>query len=432
MTRTTWALAVGIFTWCGGGAAHAQSASTCAFDAGAAVVTVTVDGRQAHLAALPATGAIQLNGVPCGAATVSNTDSIQVNGGAQPDSVSLTGRFEPGLTPELDGASEIEVAVALGDGSDRVTVNLSAANNRLVFTSDGIDVGNDLDRDILLAGTERIVVDGKEGDDRIDASAYAAVTLVELIGGDGRDTLSGSQSRANILRGGEGDDTLRGGNTVDEIEGGNGDDLMFGNGGNDRFLSGDAIDGADDMRGGNGVDQVLYTARSNGVTVTKGDAQPDGEPGEGDTVRGDIEAIVGGRGADVLVGGEGNDSLSGQGGDDELYGGGGDDNLQGLGGDDLLVGDDGGDFMQGGGGNDTLDGGAGPDFLDGDNGADVLLGGRNNDVLDGGAGLDQFFGDEGDDTMVNADDRAEVVDCGDGAADNAEPDPLDTFIGCEL
>jgi hypothetical protein len=77
-----------------------SEAATCAFDAAAAAVTVTVNGQLANLAAKRTTGEILLNGAPCAGATVLNTDSIQVSGGSTSDTVSLTGRFEP------DGATD--------------------------------------------------------------------------------------------------------------------------------------------------------------------------------------------------------------------------------------------------------------------------------------------------------------------------------------
>lgn len=44
----------------------------------------------------------------------------------------------------------------------------------------------------------------------------------------------------------------------------------------------------------------------------------------------------------------------------------------------------------------------------------------------------QLCGGDGNDRLIDASGDTETVDCGDGAADDAEPDPLDTFSGCEL
>src|SRR5262245_11868629 len=89
-----------VVLWAWSGRAEAQIAPTCAFDPAAAAVTVKVDGVAAHLAVDPITDAIELNGVPCSGATTLNTDSIQVNGGSRPDTLSVTSpaTFAPGLT----------------------------------------------------------------------------------------------------------------------------------------------------------------------------------------------------------------------------------------------------------------------------------------------------------------------------------------------
>ena len=393
--------------------AAAQSAPTCSFDPATAAVTVTVNGQGAELRAPVGTGEILLDGVSCGGATVFNTDAIQVNGSGFADAVTLAGKFAPGLTPEADGSSEIEIAFALGDGSDHVILNLTRNRDVLTFTSDGIDVGNDLDRDILTAGVEYITIRARDGNDRIDASAYTSMPpdgftgLIELHGGTGQDTLIGSSVLQNWLHGDEDADRIYGGGVGDSLFGGPGDDLLIGRGGDDIFYTENSTaDGADDMRGGDGADQVTYRGRANGVTVTIGNGlADDGESGEGDNVSGDVEVVEGGHGPDVLVGTNAPNQLYGLQGDDELYGGGGNDILYGSLGNDIIIGDD---------GDDTLDGSHGDDFLD------------------GGAGRDSFFGEYDNDTIYNADGVAEWVDCGAGTADDAEPDPLDTFTGCEL
>src|SRR6185503_5946033 len=113
----------------------------------------------------------------------------------------------------------------------------------LTFTSDGIDVGNDLDRDILTAGVEWIRVDGLGGNDRIDASAYSSqppgtsVGVIELYGGSGNDVLIGSSILVNYLYGEEDADTMYGGAANDALYGGPGDDRMFGRDGNDSFYT---------------------------------------------------------------------------------------------------------------------------------------------------------------------------------------------------
>jgi Ca2+-binding RTX toxin-like protein len=323
-----------LLVWAWTGRAEAQTAPTCSFDPVAAAVTVSVNGQDAHLGVDRVTGAIRLELVPCGDATVFNTNIIQVNGGALSDNVFLSGSFAPGLTPEADGASEIEISFALGDGYDDAVFNLTRGRDVFTFTSDGVDVGNDLDRDILTAGVESIEVYGREGNDRIDASAYTSRPpayggIILLHGGSGQDTLIGSPILGNYLHGNDDADRLYGGDLGDSLYGGTGDDLLVGDGGGDVFYSDAVADGADDMRGGAGFDRVSYRSRVNDVTVTLDNAADDGEIGEGDNVRADVEWVMGGRGSDVLVGNGFANRLYGYGGNDELYGEGGNDVLSG-------------------------------------------------------------------------------------------------------
>src|SRR5262249_52277246 len=99
--------------------------ATCTFDAGAAKVTVTVTNNSSsiEIADIVRQGdAIVMNASPCGAATVNNTDTIEVkpaNNGVQSVFVDESGGpFAPGKTAEASGVSEIEFTVDLGTGSD--------------------------------------------------------------------------------------------------------------------------------------------------------------------------------------------------------------------------------------------------------------------------------------------------------------------------
>ena len=114
----------------------------------------------------------------------------------------------------------------------------------------------------------------------------------------GTDLLRGS-NRRDLLDGGPGNDTLRGGDGRDSFFGGEGDDLLHGG------LNGD---GPDTFIGGPGTDTVTY-AFAGAVTVTIFDPAnvtaseaPDGEPGEGDVVQGDVENVTGGASGDTLTG----------------------------------------------------------------------------------------------------------------------------------
>ncbi len=404
------------------GAALAQSAPSCSFNAETATVTVTVNGLAANVTR-NAAGVIRLNGVPCGEATVTNTDTIELNGGVLVDSIIMTGDFAPGLTPEGDAASEIEMVVLLGEGKDSVRFNYTSAADTLTFTAGGIDVGGDGDEDITTAGTDVVKIYALDGDDTVNASLYAGGGKLVIKGGNGFDNLTGSDQNDNIF-GQADDDVINGGAGLDNIYGGLGNDDLFGGAGADKFFNEPTADGDDDFHGGSDRDTVSYQSRTIGVTVTLNGLADDGETGaEVDFLDLDVENVTGSRADDTLVGDGAANTLRGDNGNDDIFGGSGNDILRGGNGNDILVGDQGSDDLFGEAGTDSLDGGAGNDDL---------FGGAQGDTLTGGTGIDDFFGEEGNDVFFNEDGVAETVDCGPGSADDPEPSATDTFVSCEL
>ena len=250
-----------------------------------------------------------------------------------------------------------------GAGFDLATYSESVADEDVI--SDGeaddgsADDGPDGARDNVMPDVERL--QGGAGSDFLRVGL--GVARGEVLGGPNVD----------LVVGGIGDDDVRG-------EAGN--DFLFGDTGVDRFYGGEGDDqlqewpfanGPDYLSGGPGTDTMLYDQRSNRVRVSIGSRADDGEAGEGDDVRGDIEiaraafggadfrgtadaeqfVVRGGRntffagggadvliaagGADVMHGGAGPDELYGEGGDDELAGGPGDDEELGGGGDDVFL-----------------------------------------------------------------------------------------------
>ncbi len=121
-------------------------------------------------------------------------------------------------------------------------------------------------------------------------------------------------------------DSIRGGDGRQFIYAGGGNDLLFGGPGND-VLFGSA--GADDFHGGDGTGDAVSYEDSANVHVTMDAAPDDGQSGEGDNVRIDVEAVYGSAG---------NDTIIGNGNPNQLHGGEGNDTLRGLGGNDLLDG----------------------------------------------------------------------------------------------
>jgi Ca2+-binding RTX toxin-like protein len=274
-------------------------------------------------------------------------------------------------------------------------------------------VGTPNDGDVAAAG---------EGDD-ID------VTCEIVTGGAGNDTLTGDLHK-NVLNGGVGNDTLNGGLQDDTLNGGVG---------NDSFVeSGVVPSGADTFNGGDGTDTVDYSSRTAVMTIIMDGTAASGESGETDTVKIDVENVIGG--AEV-------DTITGNASDNVIAGGLGADVLHGAAGNDVFsegAVDTGGDTFDGGDGLDTVDytarvaaitvtigagaddglasenddvtstvenvmgasgayvntltGDGGDNELTGGAGSDVLTGGLGNDILDGGsAGTDTLACGAGED-----------------------------------
>lgn len=248
-------------------------------------------------------------------------------------------------------------------------------------------------------------------DDSFAQGATVELSVSVLRGDDGNDVISARDSLLDELFGGPGDDTLMGGDGHDNLDGGPGADNM--SGGSSGFWHG----------GGNNrhLDQVTYADRTAAVRADADGIADDGEVGEGDNIRVDVERISGGRGNDILTSGFRGHRLFGGRGDDVLIGNGGRDRLQGWAGNDLLRGGDGSDDLRGDGGDDVLRGGA---F------ADTLFGGHGNDGLFGDLGADRLEGNDDADLLVSRDGVRDVVAGGFGS-DRGRIDRLDAVRGIE-
>jgi large repetitive protein len=205
--------------------------------------------------------------------------------------------------------------------------------------------------------------------------AAGAVKAIFVSVGDGNDVVILGRRGPNAkISAGAGDDTISAGDGNDTVYGDGGNDYLFGRDGNDYLHGGDggpATTDGDDIFGGNGFDTVDYSARVNPVRIGLGVNFNDGEAGENDNVREDIEIAVGGAGDDLL----------------ENFG-------------DATA------HLYGGAGNDTIIGGAGND---------TLIGGAGADVLDGAGGFDSYLAHDG---------QPDVIICGSGWLE-MEHDPID-------
>jgi hypothetical protein len=236
----------------------------------------------------------------CGGATVNNIDTVNVNGTGAGQTLTIdlsNGRFEPGLTPEGTGISEIEMNVDLGAGADSVVVNGSSLADKYRFGTTGSNLNADNDGDdLVLNGVEGLTVNGGVGNDVLSLEGAL-----------------GTGSALNIpvvLNGGSNNDKLTGGTQNDVLNGGDGKDTCF-------ALK--TADGADICNGNLGIDTASYAKRLGAVTIDIGGGANDGTPGEGDTIASDVENLTGGKGGDTVKalvagantakGGNGNDTI---------------------------------------------------------------------------------------------------------------------------
>ncbi|MFL5843509.1 MAG: calcium-binding protein [Solirubrobacteraceae bacterium] len=170
--------------------------------------------------------------------------------------------------------------------------------------------------DTLLPSVGGDYYSGEAGFDTVDYSARSTPQMVTVGDGQANDGDAGEGDNVNDA------ERLLGGSAADKITGGGEASRLVGNAGNDTLVGGSAADvliggaetgesgsgndtldggrGADDMRGGDGTDSVTYATRSGGVTISPDDVADDGEPGEADNVRSDVETLISGAGDDVF------------------------------------------------------------------------------------------------------------------------------------
>ena len=387
----------------------------------------------------------------CGGATVNNIDLINLVGSGLADTANFdfsNGLFEPGLTAEGTGTSEIEINMDMNGATDTITIT-----------------GTSGDDSIYVGDNEEINYNAAESVDDVDFIDLQEAENLTMTGGDGSDTLwnDGGEGTGNASTF---DVTVNGGNGRDFLAGSTNDDTLSGGAGSDVLKGGN---GTDAMDGGTESDLTSYVGAGN-VTVNLATGLGSGGHAAGDTYA-SINDVVSGGGDDTLTG-DGNDNLiSGGAGNDTIKGGGANDSLLGRAGQDDIEGEAGDDNISPGAGTttiDAVDGGADKDTLDyglaanavtvdlaivgngsvdatgnqntvgngsddirlfeqlrGTNVADTLRGdGSDNfifgwgggDLIEGRAGLDKLSGGAGDDT-INGDAGDDIFHGGAGAAD---------------
>jgi Ca2+-binding RTX toxin-like protein len=293
----------------------------------------------------------------------------------------LTAGLVVALSPALAQAASVSAADTPGTTTRVITYSAAASEvNQPTVTREGANI---VVRDpsatvgpggLCAAGADSHTVtcpDGAPTITRVEVtlnlldgndSAVVNVPNVTILGGAGKDSLTGSDADSDVIDGQGDEDTVngRGGNDVisdsiddgapNHLSGGPGDDSLTGSSGNDD-LHGDAGNdylvghsGADLLDGGPGFDTASYADRdaaaASGVSVTLsgGAASGAGAPGENDTLAAienlagsaKNDALVGDAGPNVIQGLDGDDAISGGAGSDILYGGAGNDSIDAV------------------------------------------------------------------------------------------------------
>ena len=291
----------------------ANAATTCNFDDLTGIVSVAIDGTPTSIAT--ASDAIVVDAVPCGTATTTNTETIEVTVSAPTATITLDlsgGPFSPGNTSEGDGSSEIEFEIT------GATFGLAITGKS---GSDLIGLGAD-------AGTPAVgLIDLNENESAWDADV--SFETADLVSADLQLGVGADMYSAHVNSGGELAPITDRPITVD---GGGGADAIAAH-----------VGGV--FAGGVGADTLDLNWMSDGceAIVVNG-------PATG------IESSVSGCASDA----NGNfeitsvETLVGTGGDDAFFGTTWAEEFWGVGGDDLFVPYLGDDVAKGGPGQDTL------------------------------------------------------------------------------
>ncbi|WP_210490842.1 peroxidase family protein [Microvirga antarctica] len=344
----------------------------------------------------------------------------RIDGGAGNDTASYAGST----------AVAIDLAAGTASSGDATGDTLTSIEN-LIGGSGADSLRGNGGNNSLAGGAGGDTLDGGNGNDTAVYRGSAAV-FVDLAAGKA----SGGEATGDVLIsienivGGDGADSLRGDAGNNHLSGGGGYDLLEGGA------------GADTLDGGSGIDTVTYASAKTAVYMDLMTGSASGSQTGADVLIG-IENLIGGAGSDRLFGDDGVNSLTGGAGNDYLIGRGGADVMIGGTGNDIYVVDNARDIVKeiGDGGKDTvrtsvsytlargseienlkaigtgpfrlsgnsfdnaIAGSTGDDVIGGDSGDDRLSGGAGDDRLVGGKGADRLAGGTGNDTLFGGQDR---------------------------
>jgi Ca2+-binding RTX toxin-like protein len=258
------------------------------------------------------------------------TTTAQNTGGAGTDTAINFENVEGGSGGDSLTGNSAANRLAGGDGNDTLA---GMAGN------DTLDGGEGSDTAAFGTGTTGIIVNLSVTTAQVtNAGTDTFISIENLIGANGNDTLTGNDA-ANAIAGGDGNDTLAGMAGNDTLTGGAGNDTLVGGAGDDVFTPGA---GDDSMVGGDAGDLLVPTEATGAVVI---DIAAGTLTGQGND---SFSGIVNAHGTAFA------DSISGSSDNQYFFGRAGNDTLRGLGGNDLLIGGSGADLLDGGEGTDRV------------------------------------------------------------------------------
>ena len=177
--------------------------------------------------------------------TSGGADNITIN--------DVSGTDCSGIVIDLGGTDGSVDTVTVNGKADSDTINISNVDGTII-TTDSPETVAIVDAE---AAKDRLIVNGGDGDDTINASALTAGAIsLTIDGGDGNNVITGSQ----------GADALLGGDDNDVVTGGPGDDTASLGGGDDVFIWHPG-DGSDTVRGHAGLDTLEFNGAGDNENI---------------------------------------------------------------------------------------------------------------------------------------------------------------------
>jgi Ca2+-binding RTX toxin-like protein len=343
-------------------------------------------------------------------------DSLLGGDGSDKFQIANPGQIVVGDTETIDGGADDDTLSLTGPGTYTLTSGTNNITNIEIVSVDSDAAGYDIMLDDGMAATSDLL-SSNSGTVRVEAGQVMTngVVVNSADFQSGRELLMFDTDfqGADTITGGAGMDSIKASDGNDSITGNGGADSLYGEAGNDLFVfdGPDAVDFDQTIDGGTGTDRIrLDTLTTNiGVTDSIFDKVVNMEEFHMDGT-GNYVVVLGANTDQAFVNGitawidttaaslqfDGlglniTTNVTGTNNRDTILGGTKADVLSGLGGADSITGGVGNDTIDGGTENDTLDGGAGSDSIVGGGGDDTVIGGSEVDTLIGGTGNDTYI-----------------------------------------